>query len=180
MATTRLHPLLYTPTLHPIGQTTPHGPRPPSSYLPFAPSVKVATPLEAEAALAVCRANLFASFSCPSRKLHNTIGSGCSVWQQCCLLLAPPCSPTLMPGHRSLPSPYHITLRQRVQSDGCDWSIRLKRGLPGQIPSRLLVLHWVTRTRQEPPRALYLPEHPHFCFSERRTGAIFKCVETGQ
>lgn len=36
-----------------------------------------------------------------------------------------------MRGHRGHPSPYHITLRQRVRSDGVHWSIWLQRGLPG-------------------------------------------------
>lgn len=57
---------------------------------------------------------------------------------------------------RRLPPAYLVTLRQRVQSRDGDWSVQMKRGLPGRIPRRSLVVERVTRVREEPPRARYL------------------------
>lgn len=89
MATMRLHPFFYTPTVSLIGRTTSERPRLVSSYSLFAPSVKVTTPLYSDASLTIFRANLFASCCCPSRKLRNTIGRDCLVSLKRRLWLAP-------------------------------------------------------------------------------------------
>lgn len=79
--------------------------------------------------------------------------------------------------HQTHPSPYHITLRQRVQSGEADWFVLLKRGLLGQIPRSSLAPGLghacPPRAKSRAPRAPSLPEYPHLCPSERRAAAIF-------
>lgn len=74
MATMRLHPAFYRPVAKPIGHATPKRPRPLDFYWLFTTSVKMTTPLDTETLQPAIHVSLFARFSCPSNKLHNTIG----------------------------------------------------------------------------------------------------------
>lgn len=89
----RLHPWLYRPTIYLIGQATRRCPRPLSSYSLFTVSVNVTTPPDTEESTANFRANLFASFCCLSKPLHNAIGPAHSELQKRGLLLVPQYNP---------------------------------------------------------------------------------------
>lgn len=131
MATMRLHPCIYRPTIHPIGQTTSTVHALGVSICYFRCRSKPAHP---------------SVLWLPCQSFRTTYSQASAVRQgNCTLLLAQPiqyyrstvCNWFLniilhkMRAHRGHPPPYHITLRQRVQSDNRDWSIRLQRGLPG-------------------------------------------------
>lgn len=182
MATMRLHPCLYRPTVYPIGQTTPRCPRPLRSYSLLRTSINVTTPLHTEASTTNFRDNLFASSCCLSKPLHNTIGPARSVLQKCGLLLVPQYNPVQNARAARPPSSvsYYITstcakrrlrLVNRVVTRAS--SVNTKKPIGSSTRSR------VPHKSQEP-----LPTSSTYCyirisvFEKRCSAAIFTYSDT--
>lgn len=131
-------------------------------------SVKVTTPLCVEASLASFRADLFASLCCQSMKLHNPIGPASPVLQRCRLLLVPPHNPVQNARAPRAPASlsYYITSTCAKRGRGLVNAavtrasrVNTKKPIGSSAGSRAPL-------KSLSPRALYLPEHPHFCLSE--------------